>query len=394
VPRFARGAIVGCVLATATTLAFAAPAIAATSTITVASPTAAPEQAVPVDLTFSGTNNQSGSAEVEAVVRPAGGLSCQSSYQVDLAAVGSVDQVIFGPGAQTVAANQPYQVDASYKPAAAASYQVCAWLAQNQGGTEKAVAGPSALSFTTQGPQVVQLTVAVAKPLIPNVAFGIAYTTQTDQSLALYSVIEAAPAVPPAGSPASRACASSFEAQQQEVDRILVGPGAQEVFGGPATTTIADTEKAGAYVICTWVEGPTYRQVDASATTLVTVGTVSPPSQPGVSLTKVTASRRHGVSASGKTASAFSGRLVLLAACGSSTASHAVTADHGRFSGRLGLPSGCRRAERVKVTSPGRAHLRSQPSRHSAQSSSASNPGATPRGPGSIRQGSAGRPTG
>lgn len=350
VPRFARGAIAACVLATATAVAVAAPAVAATSTITVASPTAAPEQAVPVDLTFSGTNNQSGSAEVEAVVRPAGGLSCQSSYQDDLAAVGTVDQVIFGPGAETVAAGQPYQVDASYKPAAAASYEVCAWLAENQGGTDMAVAGPSALSFTTQGPQVAQLTVAVAKPLTPNVAFQIAYTTQTDQSLALYSMIKAAPPVPLAGSPATPPCSSSFEAQQQEeADRILVGPGAQGVFGGPTTTTVTDTEKAGAYVICTWVEGPSYREVDASATTLVTVGTVTPP-LPRLSLSKVTASRRHGVSATGKTLSAFSGRLVLLAACGSSTASHAVMADHGRFSGHLGLPSGCRQANRVKVT--------------------------------------------
>src|ERR1700751_5847629 len=200
VPRFARGAIPACVLATAAALAVAAPAIAATSTITVASPTAAPEQAVPGDLTFSGTNNQAGSAEVEAVVRPAGGLSCQSSYEDDLAAVGSVDQVIFGPGAETVAAGQPYAGDPIYKPAAAASYQVCAWLAQNQGGTDKAVAGPSALSFTTQGPQVVQLTVAVAKPLTPNVAFQIAYTTQTAQPLVLYSVIKAAPPAPVVGS--------------------------------------------------------------------------------------------------------------------------------------------------------------------------------------------------
>jgi hypothetical protein len=336
------------VLATASALAVAAPAIAATSTITVASPTAAPEQAVPVDLTFSGTNNQSGSAEVEAVVRPAGGLSCQASYQDDVAAVGSVDQVIFAPGAQTVAASQPYQVAASYKPAAAASYQMCAWLEQAQGGTEKAVAGPSSLSFTTQGPQVAQLTVAVAKPLTPDVAFQIAYTTQTDQSLALYSVIKAAPGLPVAGSPATPPCPGSFEAQQQAVNKIVFAPGAQGVFGGPTTTTVTDTENAGAYVICTWVEGPSYGEVDASATTLVTVGTVPPPSW--LSLTRVTASRRLGVSASGRTASGFSGRLVLLAACGSSTASHAVTADHGRFSGRLGLPSGCRSARRVKVT--------------------------------------------
>jgi hypothetical protein len=351
VPRSARGAIAACVVAAATTLAVAAPAVAASSTITVASPTAAPEQAVPVDLTFSGANNQSGPAEVEAVVRLAGGLSCQSSYQDDLAAVGSVDQVIFGPGAEPVAAGQSYEVDASYKPVSAASYQVCAWLEQSQGGTERAVAGPSALSFTTQGPQVTQLTVAVPKGLIPNVAFQITYTTQTDQSLALYSVIRTAPPAPLAGSPAAPACPSSFEAQQlQGLGKLLVGPGAQGVFGGPTTTAITDSEKAGAYVICTWVEGPSYREVDASATTLVTVGTVAPPSQPRLSLTKVTASRRHGVTASGKTASAFSGRLVLLAACGSSSASHAMTADHGRFSGRLGLPSECRRAKRVKVT--------------------------------------------
>ncbi|MGN6870968.1 MAG: hypothetical protein ACTHMY_21455 [Solirubrobacteraceae bacterium] len=347
--RYARGAIAAFVLTTATALAVTAPAVAATSTITVASPTAAPEQAVPVDLTFSGTNSQSGSAEVEVVVRPAGGLSCQSSYQDDLAAVGSVDQVIFGPGSVTVAAGQPYQVDASYKPAAAASYQVCAWLAENQGSTDRALAGPSALSFTAQGPQVAQLTVAVAKPLIPNVAFQIAYTTQTDQSLALYSVIKAAPPVPLAGSPATPPCSSSFEAQQQqEVDTVLVGPGAQGVFGGPTTTTVTDKEKAGAYAICTWVEGPSDREVDASATTLVTVGTG--PQRSLLRLTKVTASRRNGVSASGRTASAFSGRLVLIAACGSSTASRAVTAGHGRFSGRLGLPTGCRRAKRVKVT--------------------------------------------
>jgi hypothetical protein len=188
----------------------------------------------------------------------------------------------------------------------------------------------------------------VAKPLIPDVAFQIAYTTQTDQSLVLYSVIKAAPGVPVAGSPATPPCPGSFEAQQQAVDKIVFGPSAQGVFGGPTTTTVTDTENAGAYVICAWVEGPSYREVDASATTLVTVGTVPPPSW-RLSLTRVTTSRRHGVSVFGNTGSGFSGRLVLLAAW-SSTASHAVTADHGRFAGRLGLPSGCRRAERVKVT--------------------------------------------
>ncbi|MGH2856951.1 MAG: hypothetical protein ACRDMJ_05645, partial [Solirubrobacteraceae bacterium] len=66
----------------------AGPAFAASSSISVADATAAAEQAVPVDLTFSGTNGQSSSADVEAVVRPAGGLGCQSSYQDDVSAVG------------------------------------------------------------------------------------------------------------------------------------------------------------------------------------------------------------------------------------------------------------------------------------------------------------------
>jgi hypothetical protein len=328
----------------------AGPAMADTSTITVATATANPEQAVPVDLTFSGTDTQPGSSQVEAVVRPAGGLPCQSSLQDDVSAVGTEDQVISVP---SVAAGA-YQVTASYKPLTATPYQVCAWLEQESAnGSNQVVAGPSTVSFTARGPQVGQLTVAVSKALIPNQAFQIDYTTQADQPLDLYSVIKAVPSVPAGGSAATQPCPATFEVQQQQfqVETILFGFAQQTVFGGPATTTATAKEKTGFYVICTWVEGPSGAEVDASATTQVTVGTpvVTLP-KPGLTFSKVTASRRHGVAVTGKTAAGFSGRLLVAAACGSSTAKHATTAKKGRLAGSVGLPTGCRKAKRVKVT--------------------------------------------
>jgi hypothetical protein len=326
---------------------FAAPALADTpSTITVANATATAEQAVPVDLTFSGTNALTGSAEVEAIVRPAGGLACQSSYQDDVSAVGGEDVTIFGPGAQTVPPGT-YQLSASFKPPTPSSYQVCAWLQQNQGGTDQVVPGvaPGTVSFTARSPQVTQLTITVPKDLTPRITFQIGYTTQTDQPLELFSVIKKAGGLP---------CATSFEleSQQSQQATMLLGIGSPEVFGGPATTTVATKENTGSYLICTWVEGPNAQQVDRSDSTAVTVGTpvAPPPPKPGLKLTRVSASRRHGVSVVGATAAGFSGRLVVAASCGSSTAKHSATARNRHFSANVGLPSGCRKARRVKVT--------------------------------------------
>jgi hypothetical protein len=253
---------------------------------------------------------------------------------------------IFGPGAQTVAPGS-YQLSASYKPPTPSSYQVCAWLAQNQGGTDQVVPGvsPSTVSFTARPPQVTQLTVAVPKDLIPNVTFQIAYTTQTDQPLELFSVIKSARGLP---------CAASYEleSEQSQPETTLLGIGSPEVFGGPTTSTITAKEKTGSYVICTWVEGPNTRQVDRLDNTTVTVGTPVPPAspQPGLKMTRVSASRRHGVSVAGSTVAGFSGRLVLAASCGSSTTKRTATARNRRFSANVGLPTGCRKARKVKIT--------------------------------------------
>jgi hypothetical protein len=343
VPRFARRSVVA-LITVAAAGCLAGPAMAATSTMTVASSTATPEQAVPVDLSFSGTNGLTSNAEVEAVVRPAGGLSCLSSYQEDTSTFPSQDITIFAPGSQSVAPGA-YQVAGSFKPAAPGAYQVCAWLAQNQSSTDQPVTAPATLTVTARGPQVSQLTVTVPKNPAPNVAFQIGYTTQTDQQLTLFSVLKAATAAP---------CASSFELDQaqNQPEATLFGIGSSLVFGGPTTSTVTTKQKTGFYLICTWIEGPNTQQVDRSDSTPLTVGTPVPPTppKPGLVLTRLRASHRHGVSATGTTAAGFSGRLLLTASCGASTAKRSTTAKRRRFSATVGLPSGCRTARKVKIT--------------------------------------------
>jgi hypothetical protein len=348
VPRPARSmlpaVVVAAVLSAAITGALAAPAMADTSSIAVVTTTATPEQAFPVDLSFSGTNALAGDAEVEAIVRPAGGPACQASYQEDTATFPGEDTTILAPGAQTVAPGA-YQVAGSFRPPAPGSYQLCAWLAQNQNSTDQPVSAPASLSIAARGPQVSQLTVTVAKDLQPHVAFPVTYTTQTDQVLSLYSVLRPASEAP---------CPTSFSLDQgqNQSETQLLGSGQQQVFGGPLTTTVTTKQKTGLYIVCTWVQGPNTGQVDGAVTTPVTVGTPAPPvaAKPRLKLTRATASRKHGASVSGTTTSGFTGKLVVSAACGSARAKRTATARKGRFASHLRLPRGCRTARKVRLT--------------------------------------------
>ncbi len=345
VPRYARRIIPAVIVATALAAALAgglaAPAMADTSSIAVATTTSSPEQAFPVDLSFGGTNALTGAAEVEAIVRPAGGPACESSYQEDTSTFLTEDTVIVAPGAQTVAPG-PYQVGGSFRPPAPGSYQLCAWLAQNQNSTDQPVAAPATLTFTARGPQVSQLTVSVPKDLQPNVSFQVTYTTQTDQQLSLLSVLRPASEAP---------CPATFSLNQRQnrPETNLLGFGTQQVFGGPVTTTATTKQKTGLYVVCTWVEGPTGDEVDDAATTPVTVGTPPPP-KPGLTLTKATASRRHGASVAGTAVSGFRGKLVVSVACGAATAKRTTTAHNRRFASSVRLPSACRTARKVRLT--------------------------------------------
>ena len=320
---------------------FAASAMADTSSIAVATSTATPEQAVPVDLTFSGTNALTGNAEVESVVRPAGGLACLASYQEDTSTFPGEDVAIFAPGAQSVSPGA-YEVSGSFKPPAPGSYQICAWLAQNQNSADQAVSSPATLTVAARGPHVSQLAVIVPKDLQSNVTFPVSYTTQTDQQLSLYSVMYTADQGP---------CPASFGLNQQQgkVETLLSAFGGTSIFGGPATHTVSTKQKTGLYLVCTWVEGPNAGEVDDAASTPVTVGTPPPPSAK-LTLTKAAASHRHGATVSGSTAKGFIGRLAVSAACGSSTARHMVTARSSRFSSAFALPGGCRHAQKVKLT--------------------------------------------
>lgn len=254
-----------------------AVASAATDSLTVTVATATPEQAVPVTLQFSGSATQASS--LLAVARPAGGIGCQPTYESDTSAAGNADWVLFGhydaqenPGS--------FSEQATYTPQNPGSYLLCAWLERNDNNRTLA-AGPISATFTARGPQVAQLTVGLAGSARPQSAFQIAYTTQTDQQLHLYSVVK------PAG---GLACASSYEleTQQNQTENVVLGDYDEDVFGGPTTTTQTDTEShAGPYVICTWIEGPNSGEVDAATSTSIYVG--SPPAPPACQVPSFTA---------------------------------------------------------------------------------------------------------
>jgi len=342
VPRRARGAALTAAVTALAAGCLAGPAMAADSTISIANDTTTPEQAVPVDFTLSGSNASASAAEVDAIVRPAGGHACLSTYQEDTTTFPGEDMTIVAPSADPVASGAGYQFAAAYNPPSPGDYQVCAWLDAGSGtGT---LAGPETATFTAVGPQVGQLSVTVPKTLTPNVAFQIGYTTQTDQQLELFSVLQSASQAP---------CASSFELDQQQhrPETTLLGIGSSQIFGGPVTSTATTKQSTGSYIICTWIEGPNASEVDDSNTTAITVGTpvVSLP-KPGLKLTRASASRRHGVSLAGSVVSGFAGRLSVVAACGRASSRRTTTAGKRRFSATIGLPRGCSTAGKVKLT--------------------------------------------
>jgi hypothetical protein len=250
---------------TAATVALLTPssALASGDVLHAAITTATPEQSIPVTVSFSGETeadeNNGNGPRLYAVVRPAGGVSCQRSYGADKAAAGGVnhDLVYYnseGPGS--------FEDLVSYAPPNVGEYLVCAWL-ENE--NEEALAGPASATFSAREPQVEQLTVNLASPAKPGVGFQIDYTTQTDQELTLRSTIK-----PSGGLP----CASSYELgqhqNQSQEDIFIFGT---NVFGGPATVSGTATEQnAGPYLVCSWVEGPNEGEVDASSTTPVYVG--------------------------------------------------------------------------------------------------------------------------
>jgi PASTA domain len=257
-------------------LLFVSVAAASADSLGITVATATPEQAVPVTLQLSGSTAHG--ASLLAVARPAGGIACQPTYESDQTAAAGANRTLFDYGE---ADENPgsFSEQATYKPQNPGSYLVCAWL-QSTNGANAVTAGPISATFSARSPQVAQLTVALASNARPRQGFQIAYTTQTDQDLNLYSVAKRAGGLP---------CAASYELEQQQnqVEDVIYDYGEAQVFGGPTTTTATTTEdKAGPYVICTWVEGPNNDEVDAATSTPIYVG--SPPQPPACQVPKLT----------------------------------------------------------------------------------------------------------
>ncbi len=330
----------------------------AADTLQVAIGSSAPEQGIPFNIGFSGASEAVDSEGrgplLYAVVRPAGGIGCQGNYVDDRSAAGGVSASIYsdegfsnpprvGPG--------PFQESATYNPPGVGTYLVCAWLE-----TEKAtVAGPASATFSSRGPQVLQLTVGLPHPALPGVAFQIDYTTHTDQQLTMYSDIR-----PSGGLPC--AVNHTLDGQQNQANKTFAFESPfvvdnQRIFGGPATATATVTEPAGPYNICTWIEGPTENEVDATASTGIYVGTPPPKPRPRphalsalLSLRSARVSRRHGALLTGAAASSLTGHLKVAVTCSHSSAKGEARVAHGRFRVQLATPRRCRVGAKARVT--------------------------------------------
>ena len=310
----------------------AAPAMAA-STVQITIETAPPEQAIPVQIALSGTIVSSGSgndgSNVYAEVRPAGGVACQPTYEADRTAAGNDSDVIYNNFVDT----GPLAASGNYDPDAPGSYLVCAWIEPS----DNTASTTASMVFAARGPQVPVLTVALPVTPRPAQAFSITYTTQTDQQLSLSSVIK-----PAGGAP----CASSYELErQQDADNEAVTGllGEDSVYGGPTNTSATATEARGSYIVCTWIEGPSNGEVDATTTTPVSVQPAAPVPKPAdLRFTGISVSRRHGANIDGTTAAKLAGRILVYASCDKSSSSSSVLVKKGKFAGHLKLPSACR----------------------------------------------------
>jgi hypothetical protein len=327
-------------LMTAAAVGVAAGPALATSDVQVTLATATPEQNIPLQIGYSGSTDasSSGSSHVYSVARPGGAQPCASTYTLDLNGAGGADYIIttdsHAPGA--------FSFNGSYEPSEPGAYLICTWIQDGNGNT---VAGPVSTPFTARGPQVSQFTVGLPLAPVHDRPFQIVYTTQTDQSLNLDSVIK-----PAGGAP----CAAAYQLENQQDDgiaTILISN--DSVFGGPSTTPGSDTEKSGSYVIGSWIEGPDSQEVDGALTTAVIIPAPPPPAPkpaaPKLRITHATASHKHGATITGTATVALTGRVVVYAACGKASVSGAPLVQHGKFSDHVRLPASCRRAKRVRL---------------------------------------------
>jgi hypothetical protein len=326
---------------------FAAPARAA-STLDIAASAAVPTQEEHVTLTFSGSADaidSSGDGPALYAVIHEGTAACQPSYEADNDAYGWQDNYLALVNSDSGGTPEPpgsFSTLEDFQPTDPTGYLICAWLEGDGGAGNQVFA--SASHAVSAVPPKVSLAVSVPVPPRPHQPFEIDYTTGTPYEIALKSAIKEA-----SEGPCAASAEKEYEAQQSELP--LLGPqvtSSRPIVGDPKLTTATDTEPKGSYVICTWIEGPNFMEVDAMKTTPVTVGDVAPP-QPGIRVKRWSASRRHGISISGTTTKPFQARLLVVAKCHKSAHRTRARPSNGAFHAHLHLPR-CSRQRRVTLS--------------------------------------------
>jgi hypothetical protein len=303
-------------------------------TLTVAVATAVPEQSLPSTIILSGT--ATADSTLLALVRPAG-APCARSFRADRQG-NRTGSLVLADG--VTEATGVYQTTVSWAPDETGAYLICAWL---RGGGD---AGPVGTPVTVRGPQVPVLSVGFSATPTASTTFDIQYTTQTDQPLRLLSTIR------PAGTAPACAATQPTDVAAHPGERVLFSGGVP-VSGGPALTSIAVRYPAGAYLICTWITGPSTSE---GAATLATPFTVD--AQPIVQravpaqlrITALAATARSPVTVRGTSAAGLSGTLTLTAKCAASSSRGTATASHGRFTAQLALPRLCLAHDRINVS--------------------------------------------
>lgn len=302
----------------------AAAAAPATLTTSILGPPL--EQSLTSTVSFAGTTPHA--TALRAVVRPAGGAACGSSFTTDEGREQRVNDVL---ESGSVVPGGAYETTAAWTPAAPGTYLICAWIGASE---------PVSTAVTVRGPQVPALS--VAPDATPSAArpFELRYTTETDQPLTLTSVIR----------PAGGACAADQQADRAlERSDHVVFPGGVAIDGGPEVSSVSLREPAGSYLICTWVVGPRSGEVDAMLATPLSVAATPAAAAPDITLTSLTASTGSGISLAGRTADGLTGELAVTASCNGSHSSGSASARSGRFTAHFGLPLGCDAGARLVV---------------------------------------------
>ncbi len=252
----------------AASLAFAPAALADNVGISLSA--SSPEQGIPLTVTLAGSSaaidTQGDGPYLFAVARPSGGVGCQSSFGADQAAAGDASTVLVDGDQQDP--GQSFSEQSDFTPDVGGSL-VCAWLeSDGDDGDDIATpsevsAGPISSTFSASAPQVGPLKVSVPATIKVNQAYTISYGTQTDQDLSLDSIVIPA---------SSGGCAGSYELEVDDLDNPDdIFNGSAAIYGTATTPGIDKQSTAGAYVICTWIEGPDDQQVDATLATPIKV---------------------------------------------------------------------------------------------------------------------------